>query len=186
MKKRWLGSLAVLVAVLVAGSALAQMNPGPFHILHRQGAIYLRDVTGCWNYRNSNWEIWETGPGTIGGEHDYSDETVQYIEITHQIGTRIYGQRCEWEGFWECDPIEGTIIRNHVTIVNHDSDAECEWLTTMVGVVFWDETRGCWTLKGSYTGTDFTCTPPDQGYESAHFGSFEAWQGAPCPPPDPE
>jgi len=231
---------------LVAGVAAAQMDAGPYHILHKKGAIYdsdtgwnlntppyyagsdwavdfiynsqgvsilhrdgaiwnetagwdmtvyyptsdyataleyLRDLTGCWNVRSAIWDFWESDPGTIGGDHEYRDETEQYILITDQVGTRIYGQTCEWVGEgWECDLFEGTVIGDHVTIVQHNSDAEGDRITTFVGLVFWDETRGCWALKGNCTGTDLI----DVGGEAGGFGGFEAWKGLPCPPPDPE
>lgn len=59
--KRWFAGMVVCLAVLLASAAVAQMDPGPFHILHKQGAIYNSN-TG-WNlstppyYPGSDWAV---------------------------------------------------------------------------------------------------------------------------------
>ena len=73
MKKRWLAGLVVLVVVLLAGAATAQTIL-PFHILHKEGAIYHYD-TG-WDlstppyYSGSDWAVdFMYGPGGLAILH---------------------------------------------------------------------------------------------------------------------
>jgi hypothetical protein len=57
--KKWIGCLVAFVALLVAGAAVAQMDSGPYHILHKDGAIYNSDtgwiVTTPPYYPGTDW-----------------------------------------------------------------------------------------------------------------------------------
>jgi hypothetical protein len=79
--KRWFGGMIVVCAamLLLAGADMAQgMNPGPFNILHRAGAIY--EAGTGWNYQAFN-------PGLAEG--DWAVDFVynsQGVSILHRYG----------------------------------------------------------------------------------------------------
>ncbi|MBW2040052.1 MAG: hypothetical protein JRI46_10770 [Deltaproteobacteria bacterium] len=253
--KRCLGGLVIVLVVLVAGVALAQMPAGPYNILHQEGAIYnsdtgwnlstppyypgtawavdfiynsegvsilhtdgaiwntttgwniatppyyagtgyakaleyLRDLTGCWCLNLMEFEFWESPPGDPFQGEFYAEEYPELaLEITDQIGTRLYGTLYRWDyddrtHEWELEEqsLEGTVLGDFVYLAYHVSGAEEEYGGTFDGVIFWNEVEEYWEIKGSLIGTGM-----DTEENWGMFANTMAWKGTgcECPPPQP-
>jgi len=262
--KRWFVGVMVVCAamLLLAGASVAQppvLDPGPFHILHKQGAIYnsntgwnlstlpyypgsdwavdfvynsqgvsilhrdgavwnsdtgwnlntppyfagtayakaleyLRDVEGCWCLESTGWWIardgeTEEGSGVyflvgnlFGGQYPY-----KFLEITNQIGTRIYGRMCTWDfdsSSWECDNMQGTVTGDNINFGGQTTDGTT-WVISGIGI-FFDNGQGLGTqISGVCLKTHL---PYDFLTEKGSYTIFHAWRnGCVCdsesPPP---
>ena len=127
--KRCVAGLVVLLVILVAGAAGAQMNPGPFNVLHKQGAI--------WNSSSGGWDFSAYYAMEWAVDFLYNS---QGVSILHQDGAVWNGSTSGWDfsGYYS-----GT---NYATALEYLRDLEGCWGMQITDFETYDSGGGIYVL----------------------------------------
>jgi len=183
--KRWFVGVAVFLGIFVAGAAMAQMDPGPYHVLHKDGAIYNSDsgwiLTAPPYYPGTTWvvdflynsqglsilhrdgAIWNSNSGWILSAPPYYPGTgyakaLEYQrDVTGCWGFNDAGSRIEY--VYPSGPYQAT--RQNNQFPNSYVDIQSQYGTRLAGeIVTYDDGCNHMPFEGTIIGDLITLVCP--------------------------